>query len=58
VRHGFRVTPVFERGLYPSVACLVGRVGAAANRLQSGNVNTYLLYVFVAIPSALGGALL
>ena len=52
------MTPVFERGLYQPVAWLVGRVGAAANRLQSGNVNTYLLYVFVAIPSALGGALL
>ncbi len=58
VHYGFRVTPVFERGLYQPAAWLLGRLGTAANRLQSGNVNTYLLYVFVAILIAYGAALL
>ncbi len=58
VHYGFRVTPVFERGLYQPAARLLSRIGAAANRLQSGNVNTYLLYVFVAILIAYGAALL
>ncbi len=58
VHYGFRVTPVFERALYQPAGRLLNRLGTAANRLQSGNVNTYLLYVFVAILIAYGAALL
>jgi hydrogenase-4 component B len=58
VHYGFRVFPVFERSLYQPVATVLNLLGNAANRLQSGNVNAYLLYVFVAVLLAYAAALL
>ena len=49
VHYRFTVTPIFERYLYQPVVGLVKRLAGLARPLQSGDVNLYLLYVFVAV---------
>jgi hydrogenase-4 component B len=49
VHYEAQVTPVFERYLYRPVIRAVERFADAIRPLQSGDVNLYLLYVFVMI---------
>jgi hypothetical protein len=49
VHYGFTVTPLFERFLYAPVITAVQRIAQFVRPLQSGDVNLYLFYVFVAI---------
>jgi formate hydrogenlyase subunit 3/multisubunit Na+/H+ antiporter MnhD subunit len=49
VHYEAAATPVFERYLYQPVIRAVERVADFVRPLQSGDVNLYLLYVFVAI---------
>ncbi|HUY60594.1 MAG TPA: proton-conducting transporter membrane subunit [Candidatus Dormibacteraeota bacterium] len=49
VHYRFQVTPLFERLLYTPVVRAVERVARLARPIQSGDVNLYLLYVFVAV---------
>jgi hydrogenase-4 component B len=49
VHYGFKVTPLFERFLYKPVVTAVQCLAQFVRPLQSGDVNLYLLYVFVAI---------
>jgi hydrogenase-4 component B len=49
VRYGFRVTPIFDRFLYGPIVRAVQALARAARPIQSGDVNLYLLYVFVAV---------
>lgn len=49
VRYGFQVTPVFERYLYQPVVRLVETLARFVRPIQSGDVNLYLFYVFVAV---------
>jgi hydrogenase-4 component B len=53
VRYGFRVTPIFEGYLYEPVVRLVELLARLARPIQSGDVNLYLFYVFVAVIVAL-----
>jgi hydrogenase-4 component B len=49
VHYHFEVTPIFDRYLYQPAVRLVEWLARAAKPIQSGDVNQYLLYVFVAI---------
>jgi hydrogenase-4 component B len=49
VHYEARVTPVFERYLYRPIVRAVEWLADAIRPLQSGDVNLYLLYVFVVI---------
>jgi hydrogenase-4 component B len=49
VHYESAVTPVFERYLYQPVIRAVEWLAALVRPLQSGDVNLYLLYVFVAV---------
>lgn len=49
VHYRFTVTPIFERYLYQPVITAVKRLAWLVRPLQSGDVNLYLLYVFVAV---------
>jgi hypothetical protein len=49
VHYEVRVTPVFERYLYRPIVGAVEWLADAIRPLQSGDVNLYLLYVFVVI---------
>ena len=43
------ITPIFERYLYGPVVWLIRAVAQLARPIQSGDVNLYLLYVFVVV---------
>ncbi len=43
------VTPLFERYLYRPLVVLVERLAALVRPIQSGDVNLYLLYVFLVV---------
>jgi hydrogenase-4 component B len=43
------ITPIFERYLYGPVIWLIRAVAQLARPIQSGDVNLYLLYVFVVV---------
>ena len=49
VHYRSTVTPIFERFLYQPVVWFVKRLAWLVRPLQSGDVNLYLLYVFVAV---------
>lgn len=49
VRYGFRVSPIFDRFLYVPVVRAIEALARLARPIQSGDVNLYLLYVFVAV---------
>jgi hydrogenase-4 component B len=49
VHYRFRVTPIFDRYLYRPVIGGVRALAALARPIQSGDVNLYLLYVFVVV---------
>ena len=49
VHYGFKVTPLFERFLYAPIIWAVQRLAQFVRPIQSGDVNLYLLYVFVTI---------
>jgi len=49
VHYRFTVSPIFERFLYRPVVWAVRRLAMLCRPLQSGDVNLYLLYVFVAV---------
>jgi hydrogenase-4 component B len=58
VHYEAQVTPVFERYLYRPVITAVERLADLVRPIQSGDVNLYLLYVFLALlASYLLGAL-
>lgn len=49
VHYNVRISPVFQRYLYEPVTRLVERLADLMRPLQSGNVNLYLLYVFLVV---------
>ena len=49
VHYRFQVTPIFERYLYRPVIWVVRRAADLARPIQSGDVNLYLLYVFIVV---------
>jgi hydrogenase-4 component B len=49
VRYGFRVSPIFDRFLYRPVVAAVEALARLVRPAQGGDVNVYLLYVFVAV---------
>lgn len=49
VHYRFEVTPIFERYLYAPARWLVERLAQLARPIQSGDVNLYVLYVFVVV---------
>ncbi len=49
VHYHFHVTPVFERYLYAPVARALRWLAGTLAPIQSGDVNLYLLYVFVVV---------
>ena len=49
VHYHFTVSPIFERFLYRPVVRAVQKLAVLCRPLQSGDVNLYLLYVFVAV---------
>ena len=49
VHYRFRVTPRFERYLYHPIIHLVEWLAKRLQPLQSGDVNLYLLYVFITV---------
>lgn len=57
VHYGVRVTPIFDRYMYRPVERAVRALGHLVEPLQSGNVNLYLLYVFVVVLIAYAVAL-
>jgi hydrogenase-4 component B len=54
VRYGFQVTPIFERFLYAPVVRAVQAVARFVRPIQGGDVNLYLLYVFIVVVIAYG----
>ena len=52
VHYRFTVSPIFERYLYQPVVWAVKRLALLIRPLQSGDVNVYLLYVFIALTVA------
>lgn len=52
VHYSFRVTPVFQRYLYEPITRGVERLANRLRPLQSGDVNLYLLYVFLVVIAA------
>jgi hydrogenase-4 component B len=49
VHYRFEVAPIFERYLYRPVVRLVRLLARLARPIQSGDVNLYLLYLFVVV---------
>jgi len=49
VHYRAAITPIFERYLYRPVVWLVDALARLARPIQSGDVNLYLLYVFVVV---------
>ena len=49
VHYRFRVMPIFERFLYAPVVRAVEWIADLARPIQSGDVNLYLLYVFLVV---------
>ena len=49
VHYRFRVTPIFEKYLYQPLIRFVEALARMARPIQSGDVNLYLLYVFVVV---------
>jgi hydrogenase-4 component B len=49
VHYRFRVLPIFERFLYQPLVWAVERLAMLVRPIQSGDVNLYLLYVFVVV---------
>ena len=49
VHYRFRVTPIFERYLYRPLIRFVQALARRARPIQNGDVNLYLLYVFVVV---------
>jgi hydrogenase-4 component B len=49
VHYETEVTPLFQRYLYRPIVMAVRSCARLVTPIQSGNVNTYLLYVFVAV---------
>ena len=49
VHYRFKVTPLFELYLYRPAVQLVRRLAQVVRPIQSGDVNLYLLYVFVVV---------
>ena len=49
VHYRFEVSPIFERYLYRPLISLVRKLAELARPIQSGDVNQYLLYVFVVV---------
>ena len=49
VHYRFSVTPIFERYLYRPLIWLIRAIANRARPIQSGDVNLYLLYVFVVV---------
>jgi hydrogenase-4 component B len=49
VHYRFRVTPIFERYLYRPLIRFVQALARVARPIQNGDVNLYLLYVFVVV---------
>jgi hydrogenase-4 component B len=49
VHYHFTVSPIFERFLYRPIVRAVQKLAMLCRPLQSGDVNLYLLYVFVAV---------
>ena len=49
VHYRSQVTPLFERYLYDPLIRSVERLAALVRPLQSGDVNLYLLYVFLVV---------
>lgn len=49
VHYRFQVTPLFERYLYHPIIHLVEWLAKRLQPLQSGDVNLYLLYVFITV---------
>ncbi len=49
VHYRFRVTPIFDRYLYRPLVRLAQALANLARPIQNGDVNLYLLYVFVVV---------
>jgi hydrogenase-4 component B len=49
VRSVSQITPIFERFLYAPVVRAVQALARFVRPIQSGDVNLYLLYVFIAV---------
>ena len=49
VHYETQITPLFQRYLYLPVVAAVRRIARLATPIQSGNVNLYLLYVFLVV---------
>lgn len=49
VHYDTQVTPIFRRYLYRPIVLVVERIADLVRPIQSGDVNLYLLYVFVVI---------
>jgi len=49
VHYRFSVTPIFERYLYGPAVWLVRTLARLVRPIQSGDVNLYLLYVFIIV---------
>ncbi len=49
VHYRFRVTPIFEQYLYRPIVRLIEAIADRVRPIQSGDVNLYLLYVFIVV---------
>ncbi len=49
VHYHFMVMPIFERYLYRPVVTAIERIARFVRPIQSGDVNLYLLYIFIVI---------
>ena len=49
VHYRFKVTPIFERYLYRPLVKVIERLADRVRPIQNGDVNLYLLYVFVVV---------
>ncbi|MCL6105625.1 MAG: hypothetical protein M1483_08400 [Actinobacteria bacterium] len=48
VQYRFQITPLFELYVYAPIIRIFNRLGEVVKPIQSGNVNLYLAYVFIA----------
>ena len=49
VHYRFAVTPIFERYLYRPLVRVIETIASLARPIQSGDVNLYVLYVFIVV---------
>jgi len=49
VRYSAHVAPIYERYVYEAFATRLVRTAQVIRRLQNGSLQTYLIYVFVAL---------